>query len=104
MSAAGEDWKFWQWVIGGLISVVSGLIGGAWISRGVLEGLRHSAVDHERRLAIIEQQMTALSSMATNLAVLTAMHSEMKDDIKEIFKRCNRRYHDEPVGKDRRGE
>lgn len=40
--------------------------------------------------------------MASNIAVLAALQSEMKDDVQAIFERLNRRADDQPHTKERR--
>jgi len=101
-----ENWGFWQWVLGGLVSVGSGLIGGAWISRGVLEKIKQTGDNHEMRILAIEkncgENCKVLAQIATNLAVMIALQAEMKDDIKEVFDRLNRRGDDRRNDEERR--
>ena len=35
-----DDFEFWKWVGGALVAVASGLVGGGWAGRGILESLR----------------------------------------------------------------
>ena len=99
-----SDWKFWQVIGGCVLSAVSGLIGGAWVSRGVLENLRQADTSLALRVAHLEKQLDALASMSISLAVLTALHAEMEKDIKAIFGRLNRREEDLPHEVERRKE
>ena len=90
-------------MIGGcLLSAVSGLIGGAWVSRGVLEGLRQADTALALRVTHLEKQLEALASMSISLAVLTTLQAEMKEDIKAIFGRLDRRESDSPHQEERR--
>jgi len=93
-----EGFGFWQWVAAGFVSVVSGLIGGAWISRGVLEKLKQTGENHEHRICVIERNCSdnckVLAQISTSLAVLIALQNEMKADIKEVYERLNRRADD----------
>jgi len=91
-----SDWKFWQWLLTTALATVGGLIGGAWVSRGVLEELRQKDAALELRLAALEKTMEAIHSLDRNLAVLAALSGEMKADVKEIFDRLNRRTSDQP--------
>lgn len=86
-----NDWKFWQAVGGYVLSAASGLIGGAWISRGVLESLRHADTALAVRVTNLEKQLEVLAAMSTNIAVLAALQTEMQADIKAIFERLERR-------------
>jgi hypothetical protein len=101
-----EGLGFWQWVAGGIVSVFSGLIGGAWISRGVLEKIKQTNDNHEHRICIIERNCAdnckVLAQISTNLAVVLALQSEMKADVKEVFDRLNRRADDRRIDEDRR--
>lgn len=85
-----SDWKFWQVVGGCVLSAAGGLIGGAWVSRGVLEGLKQADMALASRVEHLEKQLEALTSMSTSIAVLAALQSEMKEDIKAIFERLER--------------
>lgn len=99
-----SDWKFWQVVVGCVLSAGGGLIGGGWVSRGVLESLRQADKDLDRRATHLEKQLDALASMSISLAVLTALHAEMEKDIKAIFGRLNQREEDFPHEAERRKE
>lgn len=96
------DWKFWQVVGSCVLSAVGGLIGGAWASRGVLDSLREADKDLSKRVEHLEKHLDALAKMSINLAVLAALQTEMKEDIKAIFDRLNRRAEDLPHEKERR--
>lgn len=97
-----SDWKFWQVIVGCLLSAGGGLIGGGWVSRGVLESLRQADRDLDGRVTRLEKQLDALASMSISLAVLTALQKEMKEDIKAIFGRLDRRETDAPHQEERR--
>ena len=86
-----NDWKFWQVVGGYVLSAASGLIGGAWISRGVLDSLRHADTALAVRATNLEKQLEVLAAMPTNIAVLAALQAEIQADIKAIFERLERR-------------
>lgn len=102
MVQSESDWKFWQVIGGCVLSVVSGLIGGAWVSRGVLENLRQADTALALRVTHLEKQLDALASMSISLAVLTTLQTEMKEDIKAIFGRMDRREADAPHHVERR--
>lgn len=97
-----SDWKFWQVIGGFVLSAASGLIGGAWVSRGVLESLRQADTALALRVAHLEKQLEVLAAMSTSLAVLTALQKEMKEDIKAIFGRLDRRKSAAPHQEERR--
>jgi hypothetical protein len=97
-----SDWKFWQVIVGCVLSAGGGLIGGGWVSRGVLESLRQADRDLDGRVTRLEKQLDALASMSISLAVLTALQKEMKEDIKAIFGRLDRREADAPHQEERR--
>lgn len=88
---SSEDLKFWQAVGGCVLSAASGLIGGAWVSRGVLESLRQADTALSIRVTNLEKQLEVLAAMSTNIAVLTVLQTEMQADIKAIFERLERR-------------
>jgi len=50
-----DDLGVWEWMIGIGLSVLSGLIGGVWVSRGTLASLEHTDADHEKRIVSLEQ-------------------------------------------------
>lgn len=97
-----SDWKFWQVIVGCVLSAGGGLIGGGWVSRGVLESLRQADAALGVRVTNLETQLRSLASMSTSLAVIAALQDEMKDDIKEIKGRLNRRESDAPHQEERR--
>jgi hypothetical protein len=51
-----DDLGVWKWAVAVALSVLSGLIGGVWVSRGVLSALENIDADHEKRIHTLEQQ------------------------------------------------
>ena len=97
-----SDWIFWQVIVGCVLSAGGGLIGGGWVSRGVLESLRQADTALALRVTRLEGQLESLASISISLAVLTALQKEMKEDIKAIFGRLDRRAADTPHQEERR--
>ena len=97
-----SDWKFWQVIVGCVLSAGGGLIGGGWVSRGVLESLRQADTALALRVTRLEGQLESLASISISLAVLTALQKEMKEDIKAIFERLDRRESESPHQEERR--
>ena len=101
---------FWSWLLGGgfwaaltgAVSVGVGMVGGAWAARGTLAAIEQKNALQDLRLDALERDREALRDMASNIAVLTALQSEMKDDVQAIFERLNRRADDQPNTKERR--
>lgn len=89
-------------IVGCLLSSAGGLILGGWVSRGVLDNLREADKALALRVTHLEKQLDALSSMSISLAVLTTLQAEMKEDIKAIFGRLNRRKEDLPHEEEQR--
>lgn len=83
---SGFDWTKWAAT---MASFVAGIVGGTWAARGELEKLKQKNIVQDMRLDAIEKDRESIESMAKNLAVLAALQNEMRDDIKEIFQRCN---------------
>ena len=126
MQHGGDDLGFWRWVATAAVGLLTGAVGWAWASRGVLEDLRaadRKAVDDVKaiKVAMAACQATFIGSMIdkkqgeealkhaeqmaeirTNMAVMVAMQGEMKEDIKDIFARLNRRSDDRKCGDERR--
>jgi len=99
-----EGGGFWGWLLGGgfwavltgLVSVVVGMVGGAWAARGTLAAIEQKNALQDMRLDTLELDREVIRGMASNIAVLTALQSELKSDVQAIFERLNRRTDDQP--------
>lgn len=99
----GEGGGFWEWLLGGgfwavltgAVSVGVGGVGGAWAARGTLAAIEQKNALQDLRLDALERDRETLHDMASNIAVLTALQSEMKDDVQAISERLNRRADDQ---------
>lgn len=95
---------FWEWLLGGgfwavltgAVSVVVGMVGGAWAARGTLAAIEQKNALQDLRLDALELDREVIRGMASNIAVLAALQGEMKDDVQAIFERLNRRADDHP--------
>jgi len=90
-----NDPGFLQWVIGGIVSAITGIATGVWVGRGVLEALRQKDAIHDLRIQRLEECMSAQERLSVrlgnNVSRLGALASEAKGDINEIFERINER-------------
>ena len=87
-----------QWAV----SLALGLIGGAWAARGMLATMQKDIAVHDTRIKALEIDREIIREMASQLAVVAALQGEMRDDVKEIFDRLNRRADDRQTGEERR--
>lgn len=67
-----------------------------------LEWVKQKNIIQNLRLDSLERDREVIREMASNLAVLAAIQDEIKDDVKSIFDRLNRRSDDQPHGPERR--
>lgn len=84
------DLKLWQVILGGLATLLCGVAGGAWSSRGVVEELRKKDLELDLRLQAAEATIAAVHSMAVSLAVLASQSKEMKEEITAIRNGLNK--------------
>jgi len=124
-----NDWRFWQWVGVGALSVLAWVSGRSWKARGLLEALRQADTAILVRVAALEttqvqcraglrdeirsavqqafdqqslRHVEQMGEIKKDLAVLVALGAETKDDIKDIFDRLNRRGAETPYVGERR--
>ena len=101
---------FWA-VLTGAVSVVVGMVGGAWAARGTLDAIQQRVATLERDrdrcqstlkediMGIVQQAIDRqsihngehLQAIRTELAVLVALHGETQKDVQALFDRLDRR-------------
>jgi len=79
-----DDLGVWKWMIGIGLSVLSGLIGGVWVSRGILANLEQTDIDHEKRLKLVEQKIKDQELFCTyrKTEILTELSKEICQVVK----------------------
>lgn len=123
MDEPTTDWRFWQWILGGLCSILGGAVVGGWVARGKVDALvrdvdalkrdqaRCQATLKDDIRAIVQtavtdqaiRNSTHLEAIRTELAVLVALHAETQKDVQALFQRFDRRQNDLGIqGIDRR--
>ena len=114
MNETTTDWRFWQWILGGLCSILGGAVVGGWYAGGKVEALvrdidtikrdqsRCQATLKDDIRMIVQQAVTDqamrnsahLEAIRTELAVLVALHAETQKDVQALFTRFDRRQDD----------
>jgi hypothetical protein len=113
-----EDWQLWKWLIGIVGSMLGGAAVGGWVGRGMVEEIKQQVISQNGRIetletdqrkcqssikdeirAIVQQALDRqslanadlLGTIRTELAVISALHGETQQDVKELFRRLERR-------------
>lgn len=119
-----DDFEFWKWAGGAIIAAVSGLVGGVWSGRGILENLKREITTTQTTVEVSVARIDALEArqdaqsaeirhcvdeirqgvaeIRQGVAVVSALHAETQTDVREIFARLNQRQVALPHDEERR--
>jgi len=80
----GDDFGIFKWMAGIAFSGIAGLIGGVWVTRGVLKDLEHNDADQNKRISSLEASRREQDDFCARQK--TALIAELQKEICNIVR------------------